>query len=260
MSYSVNRSEQLVGINMNREFKEQGKSKFNRPLRDANKTNKKKCAKKSSSSAESFMQSTEKNRDLNLISYFLKNNNDGNHYKIAEEIYRVFGGFVGFMSAPNSSLMKINGLTSDSISNRYFILEAAAKLAFGRIVDRPVLSLWDDLIAYLTISMAHEKREQFRILFLDKKNRLIADEVQQTGTVDHTPVYIREVVKRALEVSATAIILVHNHPSGDATPSRAGIDMTRLIVQAGKPLSVLVHDHIIICRDGHASLKGLGLM
>ena len=107
--------------------------------------------------------------------------------------------------------------------------------------------------------MAYETKEQFRILFLDKRNALIADEVQQTGTIDHTPVYPREVVKRALELSATAIILAHNHPSGDPTPSRADIDMTKLIVETAKPLGIAVHDHIIIGKDGHVSLKGLRL-
>jgi DNA repair protein RadC len=108
--------------------------------------------------------------------------------------------------------------------------------------------------------MAFEPREQFRILFLDKKNALIADEVQQQGTIDHTPVYPREVVKRALELSATALILVHNHPSGDPTPSRADIEMTRLVVDSAKPLGIAVHDHIIIGKNGHASLKGLQLI
>jgi DNA repair protein RadC len=116
------------------------------------------------------------------------------------------------------------------------------------------------LFDYCRASMAFEARDIFRILFLDKRNGLIADEVQQTGTVDHTPVYPREVVKRALELSATAVILVHNHPSGDPTPSHADIAMTRQIVDAGKPLGVLVHDHIIIGRNGHASLKGQGLI
>ena len=108
--------------------------------------------------------------------------------------------------------------------------------------------------------MAFESREVFRILFLDKRNALIADEIQQTGTVDHTPVYPREVVKRALEVSATAVILVHNHPSGDPTPSQADIAMTRQIVEAGKPLGILVHDHIIIGKNGHTSMKGQALI
>jgi DNA repair protein RadC len=123
-----------------------------------------------------------------------------------------------------------------------------------------MLASWSKVIDYCKASMGFETREQFRILFLDKKNALIADEVQQTGTVDHTPVYPREVVKRALELAATAIILVHNHPSGDPTPSRADIEMTRTIVETAKPLGIAVHDHIIIGRDGHASLKGLQLM
>ena len=117
----------------------------------------------------------------------------------------------------------------------------------------------DDL-DYCRAAMGFEAREQFRILFLDKKNRLIADEVQQRGTVDHTPVYVREVVKRALELSASAIILVHNHPSGDPTPSRADIDMTRQIVDAARPLGVTIHDHIIVGRDQVASFRGLRLM
>ena len=116
------------------------------------------------------------------------------------------------------------------------------------------------MLDYLRAAQGFEQREQFRILFLDKKNHLIADEVQQQGTIDHTPVYVREVVKRALELSATAIVLVHNHPSGDPTPSRADIDMTKQIVAAAKPLGVAVHDHIIVGRDGHASFRALKLI
>jgi len=116
------------------------------------------------------------------------------------------------------------------------------------------------VLDYCRAAMGFEAREQFRILFLDKKNRLIADEVQQEGTVDHTPVYVREIVKRSLELSASAIILVHNHPSGDPTPSRADIDMTRQIVDAAKPLGVTIHDHIIVGKQGHASFKGLKLI
>jgi DNA repair protein RadC len=112
----------------------------------------------------------------------------------------------------------------------------------------------------MTCTNIRKDLSEFRILFLDKRNQIIADEVQQTGTVDHTPVYLREVVKRAIELSATAIVLVHNHPSGDPTPSRADIEMTRQIVAAAKPLGVLVHDHIIVGEQGHASLKGLGLI
>ncbi len=127
-------------------------------------------------------------------------------------------------------------------------------------MEREVLGSWNKVIEYCTAAMAYETREQFRILFLDKKNKLIADEVQQTGTVDHTPVYPREVVKRALELSATAIILVHNHPSGDPTPSRADIDMTKQLVNAAKALNITVHDHVIVGKHGHASFRGLGLI
>ena len=137
---------------------------------------------------------------------------------------------------------------------------AASRLARGEIRRRPVLSSWSSVLDYCRCAMAFDDKERFRILFLDKRNHLIADEQHQTGTVDHTPVYPREVVKRALELSATAVILVHNHPSGDPTPSRADIEMTRAIVEVAKPLGIAVHDHIIVGKDGHASLKGLKLI
>jgi DNA repair protein RadC len=123
-----------------------------------------------------------------------------------------------------------------------------------------MLSSWSAVIDYCRASMAFADKEQFRILFLDKRNQLIADELQQVGTVDHTPVYPREVVKRALELSATAIIMVHNHPSGDPTPSQADIQMTKSIVAISSPLGISVHDHIIVGKNGHASLKGLRLI
>jgi DNA repair protein RadC len=141
------------------------------------------------------------------------------------------------------------------------VIEAAAqRLAGGKVKQRPVLGSWSEVLDYCRSAMAFADKEQFRILFLDKRNVLIADELQQSGTVDHTPVYPREVVKRALEVSATALILVHNHPSGDPTPSQADIDMTRQIVEVCAPLGVTVHDHIIVARQGHASLRGLKLL
>ena len=127
------------------------------------------------------------------------------------------------------------------------------------MAKRPVLSSWSAVITYCRTAMAFAEKEQLRLLFLDKRNALIADEVQQSGTVDHTPVYTREVVKRALELSATAIILVHNHPSGDPTPSQADIRMTKEIADVAKPLGIAVHDHIIVGREGHVSLKGLKL-
>ena len=140
------------------------------------------------------------------------------------------------------------------------VAAASQRMLRSELTARETLSSWAQVLDYCRAAMAFEAREQFRILFLDKKNALIADEVQQTGTVDHTPVYPREVVKRALELSATAIILVHNHPSGDPTPSRADIEMTREIVETGKRLGITVHDHIIIGKKGHASMKGLALI
>ncbi len=128
------------------------------------------------------------------------------------------------------------------------------------MINRPVLSSWNAIIDYCRSAMAYEDTESFRLLFLDKKNQLIADEVQQTGTVDHTPVYAREVIKRALELAASAIIMVHNHPSGDPTPSFADIDMTKKIISAGDKLGILVHDHIIIARNGHVSMRNLQLL
>jgi DNA repair protein RadC len=141
------------------------------------------------------------------------------------------------------------------------IVQAAAnRLARGVAKKRTALSSWSAVLDYCRSSMAFADKEQFRVLFLDKRNQVIADEVQQTGTVDHTPVYPREVMKRALELSATALILVHNHPSGDPTPSRADIEMTRQIVEIAKPLGIAVHDHIIVGKDGHTSFKGSKLI
>lgn len=140
------------------------------------------------------------------------------------------------------------------------IFDTARRVAREPTSKRPVISSWSALLAYVRVALQHEPREQFRVLYLDKKNQLILDEVLNRGTVDHAPVYPREVVRRALELSSSAMILVHNHPSGDPTPSRADIDMTRQIVQAGRTLNVEVHDHLIVGREGVTSLKQLGLM
>jgi len=139
------------------------------------------------------------------------------------------------------------------------IYEAARRLAGSDLPGRSLLTSWSMLLSYLKLTMAHCEREAFRVLFLDKKNQLIADEILGHGTVDHAPVYPREVMRRALELSASALILVHNHPSGDPTPSSADIEMTRRIVEAGKALSIVIHDHVIVGRDDVASLKHLGL-
>ena len=139
------------------------------------------------------------------------------------------------------------------------VFEAARRLAWSELPMRDLLSSWSALFSYLKLTMAHCEREAFRVLFLDKKNQLIADEILGQGTVDHAPVYPREVMRRALELSASHLILVHNHPSGDPTPSSADVEMTKRIVEAGKSLGIVIHDHVVVGRDDVASLKHLGL-
>ena len=178
---------------------------------------------------------------------------------LAKLLIARFGSFAEVVSAPMERLAEIKGLGEASIIELKLIAASASRLTKGQVKQRPVLSSWSSVIDYCRAAMAFAEKEQFRILFLDKRNQLIADELQQTGTVDHTPVYPREVVKRALELSATAVILVHNHPSGDPTPSSADIQMTKAIVDIAAPLGISVHDHIIVGKQGHASLKGLQL-
>jgi DNA repair protein RadC len=179
---------------------------------------------------------------------------------LAKALLAKFGSFAEVISAPPARLREIEGVGEAAIAE-FKIIEAAAKrMARAELKRRAVLSSWSAVLDYCRTAMAFAEKEALRVLFLDKKNQLIADEVQQTGTVDHTPVYPREVVKRALELSATAVILVHNHPSGDPTPSRADIEMTQAIVAVARPLGISVHDHIIVGKDGHASLKGMRLI
>ena len=179
---------------------------------------------------------------------------------LAKRLMTRFGSFAEVVNAPDERLREVEEV-SESVIVEFRLLQAAAlRLAKGEFSRKPALSSWQQVLDYLRVAQGFEHREQFRILFLDKKNVLIADEVQGRGTVDHTPVYVREVVKRALELSASALILVHNHPSGDPTPSRADIDMTKLIIEAARPLSIAIHDHVIVGRQGHASLKALRLM
>lgn len=179
---------------------------------------------------------------------------------LAKALLAKFGSFAETISAPRARLKEVAGLGEAAITELKVVQAAALRLARGELRKRPALSSWSAVLDYCRSTMAFAEKEQFRILFLDKRNQLIADEVQQTGTVDHTPVYPREVVKRALELSASAIILVHNHPSGDPTPSQADIQMTQAIVEVGKPLGIAVHDHIVVGKDGHASFKGLRLI
>ena len=179
---------------------------------------------------------------------------------LAKELLKSLGSFAEVIAADPTRLAEVKGLGEAGIATLKVVEAAAVRLAREQVVDRPVVSSWQALLDYCRASMAYTKTEQFRILFLDRKNVLIADEVQQEGTVDHTPVYPREVIKRALELGASAIILAHNHPSGDPTPSRDDIAMTREIVEAGRKLGVTVHDHVVVGRRGHASFKGLGLL
>jgi DNA repair protein RadC len=179
---------------------------------------------------------------------------------LAKTLLKRFGSFAEVIAAPRERLLEIPGV-GESVANQLKIVEAAAhRLAKTKVLGRPALSSWTALLDYCTAAMARSETEEFRVLFLDRKNHLIADEVQNRGTIDHTPVYPREIIKRALELGASSIILVHNHPSGDPTPSKADIAMTREVVGAAKALSIAVHDHLVIGRGGHASFKSLGLL
>ena len=179
---------------------------------------------------------------------------------LAKALIAKFGSFAEVIAAPRERLVELDGV-SEAVAAQLKIVEAAAlRLAKTRLLGRPALSSWAALIDYCAAAMARSQTEEFRVLFLDRKNMLIADEVQSSGTVDHTPVYPREIVKRALELAATAVILVHNHPSGDPAPSRADITMTRDVADAARALGIVVHDHVIVGRNGHASFKALGLL
>ncbi|MEO1207818.1 MAG: DNA repair protein RadC [Pseudomonadota bacterium] len=184
----------------------------------------------------------------------------GDTKPIAKELLAKFKSFAGVINAPPERLLEVKGIGDAAISHLKIIQAAALRVTKTEITDKPLLTSWSQVLDYIRAAQAYENAEVFRILFLDKKNRLIADEVQGRGTVDHTPVYIREVVKRALDLSATAMILVHNHPSGDPTPSQTDIDMTKMIMSAGKPLGVVIHDHVIVGREGHFSMRSQGLL
>jgi len=178
---------------------------------------------------------------------------------LAKALIERFGSLAQVLGAPPERLTEVKGVGASIAFDLKLVAASARRLAKGEIKGREVLSSWSTVVAYCRAAMAFEQREQFRILFLDKKNALISDEVQHVGTIDHTPAYPREVVRRALELSASAVILVHNHPSGDPTPSRADIEMTKTIADAAKPIGINVLDHIIIGRDGDVSMKGLRL-
>ena len=171
-----------------------------------------------------------------------------------------FNDFNGVISASAERLMEVNGVGEAVICELKIVAASAQRLARSRILQRPVVSSWDALIDYCHTAMAHRDTEQFRVLFLDRKNTLIADEEQASGTVDHVPVYPREVVKRALELNASALILVHNHPSGDPTPSPEDIAMTEQIERAAQALGLTLHDHLIIGKSTELSFRASGLL
>ncbi len=179
---------------------------------------------------------------------------------LAKALLARFGSFAEVIAAPPARLAEINGAGMSVVQQLKIVEAAAHRSAKTQVINRPALSSWTALLDYCTAAMARVTNEEFRVLFLDRKNVLVADEVQNRGTVDHTPVYPREIIKRALELSASAIILVHNHPSGDPTPSKADIAMTREVVTAARTLGIAVHDHLVIGRSGHASFKSLGLL
>jgi DNA repair protein RadC len=179
---------------------------------------------------------------------------------VARALIGRFGSFAAAISASPPQLLDVPGLGDAGVAALKIVQAAAQRLSKGEVLYRPVLSNWDRLMEYLQSMLAHEKIEQFRILFLDNRNRLLADEKQGQGTVNHTPVYPREVVKRALELHATAIILVHNHPSGDPSPSTEDIAMTREIKKAATALSIVLHDHIIVGNGQWLSFRKTGLL
>jgi DNA repair protein RadC len=179
---------------------------------------------------------------------------------LAKQLLARFGSLGGVLGATAEELRTVKGVGEALALDLKLLHETALRTARETVARRPVISSWSALLAYVKTALAHEAREQFRVLFLDKKNQLIADEVMNRGTVDHAPVYPREVMRRALELSSSAVILVHNHPSGDPTPSGADIDMTRQVVEAGRSLKIAIHDHLVVGRDGVASFKALGLL
>jgi DNA repair protein RadC len=179
---------------------------------------------------------------------------------LAKQLLLRFGNLAGVLNATLSELQTIDGVSENIAISLKTVQATGHRMLKQEILKKPVLSSWSRLVDYVSATMAHERKEHFRLLFLNKKNELIADEVQNSGTVDHTPAYPREIMKRALELGATALILVHNHPSGDPKPSPADIEMTGAIIAAGEPLGIKIHDHLIVAKHGVASFKTLGLI
>jgi DNA repair protein RadC len=179
---------------------------------------------------------------------------------VAKNLLQQFGSYSGVITADAKDLKKIDGVGDVAVVALKTVRDAAIRLSQDEIIGQPVLSSWQAMLDYCRVAMGHEKKEQFRIFFLNRRNLLIADEVQQIGTVDHTPVYPREVIRRALELGATAIIMAHNHPSGDTSPSKGDIAVTKEVQEAGIKLGITLHDHVIVSRNGTSSFKTMGLL
>jgi DNA repair protein RadC len=199
--------------------------------------------------------------DYELLELFLYRSIPRSDVKpLAKALLTRFCGLSGVLGAAIADLRQVPGVGEAVALDLKLMQEAALRMGREQLAKRPLISSWSALLAYVRAELAHEAKEQFRVLFLDKKNQLVLDEQLGSGTVDHAPVYPREVARRALELSASAVILLHNHPSGDPAPSSADIDMTRQIIEALKPLRIAVHDHLVVGRDGVASFKALGLI
>ena len=208
--------------------------------------------------------------DYELLELFLfRSQPQGDVKPIAKALLTRFGSLAAVLAASVEDLMTVRaedsrgrskGVGAETALDLAALHEVSRRVTKEEANKRTVITSWTALLAYVRLSLQHEPREQFRVLYLDKKNQLILDEIQNRGTVDHAPVYPREVIRRALELSSPNIIIVHNHPSGDPTPSPADVDMTRQVIAAGRSLNVTVHDHLVVGRDGVASFKQLGLM
>ncbi|HSX56339.1 MAG TPA: DNA repair protein RadC [Sphingomonas sp.] len=179
---------------------------------------------------------------------------------LAKALLHEFGGIAGLLTADSEAIARVPGMGDTSVAALKIAHAAALRLLRGEVAARPVLANWQALLDYLRADMAHHAIERVRVLHMNSRNMLIRDELMQEGSVDEAPVYVREVIRRAIDLGSAAIILVHNHPSGDPAPSRADIELTRNVVEAGKRLGIAVHDHIIIGTEGHSSLRSMGLM
>lgn len=199
--------------------------------------------------------------DYEILEFLLFGANPrGDTKPLAKTLINQFGSLAGVFAASDREIMAVEGVGNSALGILRCVPAAASRMIEREVLTNPVISSWEKLIDYCRMGMGRKKVEVFRILFLDRKNRIIADEIQQQGTVDHTPVYVREVIKRSLNLSATAIILVHNHPSGDAMPSDADIAVTKEIKKACDNVGIALHDHLIITKNDQFSFKSFGLV